>query len=82
VSLFDEMLAWGVRPDVVSCTALVTALGTDGQWERAEKVVEWMQRSDIKPNVRTMTALITGERRRRLVACGTRGCPAAAGAQH
>lgn len=24
VSLFDEMLAWGVRPDVVSCTALIT----------------------------------------------------------
>lgn len=37
------------------------ALGTDGQWERAEKVVEWMLRSDIKPNVRTYTALITGE---------------------
>lgn len=36
------------------------ALGTDGQWERAEKVVEWMMRSDIKPNVRTYTALITG----------------------
>lgn len=63
VSLFDEMLAWGVRPDVVSCTALITALGTDGQWERAEKVLEWMQRSDIKPNVRTLTALITGEDR-------------------
>lgn len=125
------MLAWGVRPDVVSCTALITgeawrsaealpvgsclwkrasmpcacfspfqclekclplvclpailpvlpmlwstfrlttahlaarssraaALGTDGQWERAEKVVEWMLRSDIKPNVRTYSALITG----------------------
>lgn len=24
VALFDEMLAWGVRPDVVSCTALIT----------------------------------------------------------
>jgi pentatricopeptide repeat protein len=38
VSLFDEMLSWGIKPDVVSCTALITALGTDGQWERAEKV--------------------------------------------
>ena len=38
VALFDEMLSWGIKPDVVSCTALITALGTDGQWERAEKV--------------------------------------------
>ena len=53
------MLSWGIKPDVVSCTALITALGTDGQWERAEKVVEWMLRSDIKPNVRTYTALVS-----------------------
>lgn len=58
VAFFDEMLSWGIKPDVVSCTALITALGTDGQWERAEKVVEWMLRSDIKPNVRTYTALV------------------------
>ncbi len=38
VSLFDEMLAQGVKPDVVSCTALITARGADGQWERSEKV--------------------------------------------
>jgi len=31
-----------VRPDVVSCTALVAALGADGQWQRAERVVAWM----------------------------------------
>ena len=38
VALFDEMLSWGIKPDVVSCTALITALGTEGQWERSEKV--------------------------------------------
>lgn len=38
MALFDEMLSWGIKPDVVSCTALITALGTDGQYERAEKV--------------------------------------------
>ena len=27
VGLFDDMLAWGVRPDVVSCTALITGAG-------------------------------------------------------
>lgn len=42
VALFDEMLEGGVRPDVVSCTALVAALGADGQWQRAERVVAWM----------------------------------------
>jgi len=31
-----------VRPDVVSCTALVAALGADGQWQSAERVVAWM----------------------------------------
>lgn len=31
-----------MRPDVVSCTALVAALGADGQWQRAERVVAWM----------------------------------------
>ena len=36
------MLEGGVRPDVVSCTALVAALGADGQWQRAERVVAWM----------------------------------------
>ena len=50
-----------------SCAS--AALGTDGQWERAEKVVEWMLRSDIKPNVRTYTALITGAQQK--VASGT-----------
>ena len=42
MALFDEMLEGGVRPDVVSCTALVAALGADGQWQRAERVVAWM----------------------------------------
>lgn len=42
VALFDEMLEGGVRPDVVSCTALVAALGADGQWQSAERVVAWM----------------------------------------
>ena len=38
-ALFDEMRArWGIKPDVVSCTALVTAFGTDGQWARAQQV--------------------------------------------
>lgn len=38
-ALFDEMRnRWGIKPDVVSCTALVTAFGTDGQWARAQQV--------------------------------------------
>ena len=42
VQLFDEMLELGIRPDVVSCTALIAALGSDAQWERAERVLAWM----------------------------------------
>ena len=44
MSLFDEMLSWQIKPDVVSCTALITALGADAQWQRAEQVVDWMHR--------------------------------------
>ena len=34
VTLFDEMLAWGVRPDVVSCTALITGERWGQGWGR------------------------------------------------
>lgn len=53
------MLQYQIKPDVVSCTALITALGADGQWRRGSQVVDWMLRSGVKPNVRTYTALIT-----------------------
>ena len=55
---FDNMLAADVRPDVVSCTALMTALGRVGQWERAERTIAWMHRTGVRPNVRTYTAYI------------------------
>ena len=42
VQLFDEMRAANIQPDVVSCTALISALGADGQWQRAETVIRWM----------------------------------------
>lgn len=42
VELFDEMLEVNIKPDVVSCTALISALGSDAQWERAERVIVWM----------------------------------------
>jgi len=45
VKMFDNMMLRGIKPDVVSCTALITALAADGQWEHAEKVVKWMLNS-------------------------------------
>lgn len=45
MNLFDNMMAQGIKPDVVSCTALITALAADGQWQRAEGLVDWMLRS-------------------------------------
>ena len=42
VELFDEMMEVNIKPDVVSCTALISALGSDAQWERAERVIVWM----------------------------------------
>lgn len=54
---FDEMINNGIRADVVSCTALVDALATNGAWPRAEKFMEWMRRQKIHPNVRTYSVL-------------------------
>ena len=51
--LFSRMAAGGITPDIVSCTALVTALAaSDDGADKAEAVVKWMLRSNIKPNVR------------------------------
>jgi len=82
-ALFDEMRnRWGIKPDVVSCTALVTAFGTDGQWSRAQQVVDWMHSAGIRPNVRTYTALVAAlgrggqwERAQRLLSDMRRGFP-------
>ncbi|KAF5830188.1 TPR-like protein [Dunaliella salina] len=60
VALFDDMAGVaGIRPDVVSCTALVTALASAGEADKAEAVVQWMLAIGLKPNVRTYTALLT-----------------------
>ena len=47
--MFDNMMMYGIKPDVVSCTALITALAADGQWERSETVVDWMLKSGMDP---------------------------------
>lgn len=45
VKLFNEMMSRNIKPDVVSCTALITALAADGQWRHAENVMEFMIQS-------------------------------------
>ena len=47
--MFDNMMMYGIKPDVVSCTALITALAADGQWERSETVIDWMLKSGGAP---------------------------------
>lgn len=42
LTLFNEMLLEKIQPDVVSCTALVTAMASDGQYEHAQHVITWM----------------------------------------
>lgn len=59
VSLFEEMTTHSIRPDVVSCTALITALASAGECDKADGVVAWMLSNSLKPNVRTYTALLT-----------------------
>lgn len=47
VELFDEMMEVNIKPDVVSCTALISALSSDAQWERAERVIVWMHQVNL-----------------------------------
>ena len=52
VALFEEMAEAGIKPDVVSCTALVNALASSGEASKAEALVHWMLSNGIRPNVR------------------------------
>jgi pentatricopeptide repeat protein len=59
VALFESMTSHaGIRPDVVSCTALISALGAAAQADKAEAVVMWMLTTGLKPNVGVTTCLI------------------------
>lgn len=51
VALFEEMTASGIEPDVVSCTALINALASCGEADKAEAVVKWMLSNGLSPNV-------------------------------
>ncbi len=58
VALFDDMTSRAsIRPDVVSCTALVSALASAGEADKAEAVVTWMQKNGLKPNVSNMSCV-------------------------
>jgi pentatricopeptide repeat protein len=49
----------GVVPDVITCSALISACGKGKQPERALEVFEAMQRQGVVPNVITYSALIS-----------------------
>lgn len=51
----------GIKPDVVSCTALISALATSGEADKAEGVVAWMLANGVRPNARTYTALLSAQ---------------------
>ena len=36
--VFEDMLAWGVQADVVTCCSLITALERGGQWSASEQL--------------------------------------------
>lgn len=63
VQLFDEMLELGIRPDVVSCTALIAALGSDAQWERAERVLAWMLQAGFFSGNKAQASMIACAKR-------------------
>jgi pentatricopeptide repeat domain-containing protein 1 len=56
----EEMQAEGVKPNVFTYSALVTAYEKGGQWERAERAIEEMQAAaGLQPNQTTYSSLIS-----------------------
>ena len=43
------MLGSDIQPDVVSCTALISALAADGQYQHAERALDWMLQVQPQP---------------------------------
>ena len=59
LSVESEMEKNGFKLDLVTYTALITALGRGGRWEQAEQAFSRMRRNSIEPNMVTYSALIT-----------------------
>ena len=56
---FDEMRQQGLKPDVITYSALISAFEKGKVPERALKVFEAMEQQDVVPLVITYNALIS-----------------------
>lgn len=60
-SVVQWMLGYGLKPNVRTYTALLTALGNGNQWERAVEMLRLMQTPEwgsVQPNAYTYSALL------------------------
>jgi pentatricopeptide repeat protein len=60
IGLFYQMRLGGVKPDLITWTAIIAGYAHNGNSDEALKFFHQMQLSGIKPNVISWTAIITG----------------------
>mmetsp|Transcript_53895 Transcript_53895/g.157224 ORF Transcript_53895/g.157224 Transcript_53895/m.157224 type:complete len:1072 (-) Transcript_53895:98-3313(-) len=59
-SVFEEMLARGIKPSVVTYNAVIDACARNGQMERVPELLAGMRRRGLEPNLITYSTLIKG----------------------
>jgi len=57
--LLDQMRQCGLAPNVFSFSAVISACGKSGQWERAVSLLEEMRQCGVPPNVISFSAAIS-----------------------
>ena len=70
LSLLRQMPDAGIKPNVISYSAAISACGKGGKWEEALSLIKQMRSVDIEPNMFTYAASIQ--------ACAYAGQPAEA----
>ena len=58
-TVFGEMGAAGIEPDVISCNAVITASGRAADWEKALLVLQLMPNQGVEPNVISYNAAMS-----------------------
>ena len=51
LELLEEMRERGLKPNVISCNAAMSACAKVGKWERAVELLEKMKERGLKPDV-------------------------------
>ena len=59
LELLEEMRERGLKPDVISCSAAISACEKGGKWQSAVELLEEMRERGLKPDVISCSAAIS-----------------------